>query len=218
MENYYYYYCFKLIQSIIYNIDKDDKSDLDCYFQNVSFLEDFKATILAAYKNNSIDEDVKFSLFNKMMYIRDINDENRDKRINIINEIIYTLNSFSQNRTSNFYFTEYWKRNYGRYNLKKIIVEIEQLKNLILESICYDIQVLYTHSNKVSDNEFLDLVPLFKEDDIYFLSISAMFYEMPELFKDELFYKRFKLICSNYQMDKDDKKLVKKIDKYAKNV
>lgn len=221
MEEYIYddYYCFKLIQSIIYDIsriDEEMKSDLDFYFEKVPFLDRFQHVVNIAGKQNCIDHDVKMSLLKKFIYIREIQDENTEHRINIINEMIYNLNCLKQDKIFGFYVLEYWKRNYSRLNLKTAFFEFEEFKNAILESICYDIQILYTHSSDMSDEEFLSLVPNFKEDDIYFFSISAIFSEMPEIFKDEIFYKRFKLLCSEFQMDRDDKKLVKKIEKYAK--
>lgn len=214
----------KLVCEIIFNFDIDDY-DEEPYAYDLIFIESLRNIVKARCEKNDLSKDVMNNINKFLSYAREYKDENREKRIELINEIIMIMNSQEKDESLIFYrFQLYERRRNFEYLLKKSDREIiEQIPN-IHKSICHDLFVVVSHSNDVSDMDFVkEYLPDLKDSDLYYESLNMMLKENPLVFKDQLFYNRMicvleynSLICED--LIKYNEKLVKKIDKKIKKI
>lgn len=216
-----------LIKAIIFNTEDDDYKNEEDIFDLI-FMESFSNIVKFYVENNAFSEKIKDNIRNYLYKAREYKDNNRDKRIDIINEIIITLNSQKEDNSLGFYRFELYKR---RRDLKLAIKSdndtIKKEIDAIHDSICGDLYVIYTHSDSINDQKFItEHLPNLSNSAMYYESINALLMDHPYVFKDRLFYNRMMCILNlNNELYSDDKeminlnkKLVKKVDKKVKRI
>ena len=214
----------KMIYTIIFNFvenDYEDKEDFD-----LIVVESLRNIVKYLTDEKYLSERVKNNIHNYLTRARYFEDENRSKRIELINEIIGFMNSQTEDESYIFYKLELFKRRKDfryiiGYPIEDIIKEIDNVH----DSICEDFYVLISHTDITDDETFeTEYLPYFKDSNGYYESLNAILYENPSVFKDKMFYDRaMKVININKDLYKDDKqilkmnkKLVRKINKEVK--
>ena len=161
-----------------------------------------------------------------MLLARDIEDENRNERIKVCNEIIRILNSNDLDKSILFYRIELQKRtrDFGyiiKYSDDKVIEDIE----LVHDSICNDFFIMTSHTSDIEDSVFKqEFLPSFVNSDAYYDSLNAILEENPSVFRDEIFYNRMlevlnfnkEIYNNDRKITKYNKKLINKINRKIK--
>lgn len=214
----------KLVYEIMFNFYIDDY-DEETYVYDLVFMESLRNVVRGHCEKNDLSKDVINNINKFLSYAREYKDENREKRIELINEIIVLMNRQEKDESLIFYrFQLYERTKKFEYLLKKSDREIiEEIPN-VHQSICHDLFVLVTHSDDVDDMDFVkEYLHDLKDSDLYYESLNMMLKENPLVFKDKLFYNRMicvleynSLICED--LVKYNAKLVKKIDKKIKKI
>lgn len=180
----------KLVYQIMFDFsDVDYKNDSDLF--SLVILKSLQNIIEYYVENNYLSDSVITNINNYLLQARDYKDKNREKRIEIINSIIITMNSQKQDESFIFYRLELLKRrNDKMYMLCSDDVVKKEIKN-INDSICHDLCVLVSHTDIITDEEFAnEYLPYFINSNLYYESINAMLEENPIVFKDKIFYDR----------------------------
>lgn len=214
----------KVIETIIFNFyenDYEDKEDFD-----LLTVESLRNVVEYYTSQNYLSEDVKNNIHNYLTRARYFEDENRSKRIALINDTIGFMNSQIKDDSLIFYRLQlYDRRRDFKYLFKATNEEIRKEIENVHDSICNDLYVLVGQSLLTSDQEFEEeYLPLFANSNYYYESLNMFLKENPTVFKDELFYSRMmRVINLNNELhnnDKDiskmNKKLIKKIDRANK--
>lgn len=177
------YETYKLITAIMYYYNNE------VYYKDsfdIAFLEMMKKLVSLSVERGYLSNNAKENINRFLVDVRNYEDENRNKRINIINDILRIMNHQKDDKTIEFYRMQLSTRRndkkyltkYSDYVIKKEISEI----NL---SIVYDYLVVYSHSNEITDEEFInDFLPGFVTSTLYYESINAILEENPSMFKD----------------------------------
>ena len=82
-------------------------------------------------------------------------------------------------------------------------------KNFVISSIGSDFNFLELFSDRLSDKTFKEEVHKLVNNKVFFLSLNAILNEYPELFKNETFKNRLKILL---ELNKGDKLLLSKND------
>lgn len=214
----------KLIYTIIFansNIDYKNQPELF----NISIVKSLKNVIKSLTKEKYLSKKVKENIYKYVMEAREFNDEHKEERYNELNEIVKLVNGQKEDLSYIFYTYELYKRINDKKYLSKCIenLDADQIKN-IHESIFGDLLVLTSHSNDISDDEFInEYLPNLTNSYLYYESINAILHENPSVFKDLTFYNR--MICvfnvnneiyKNTNIQKEHKKIVKSVKKSIK--
>lgn len=216
----------KLIYTIIFNFYENDYRD-DINMFDLVIVESLKNIIEYLTSQNFLSTEVKNNISNYLMQAREIQDNDRKRRVELINEIVGLMNSQKKDESLLFYRLELHKR---RKDLGYIIstrsdLEVKNEIENVHDSILNDHYVLVSHSYQVSDKEFEEeYLEWFTDTNIYYESINSILYEYPQIFKNEIFYNRMmKVLNINNQLHKDNKailktnkRLLKKIDRKIK--
>lgn len=214
----------KLVYQIMFNFYEDNYEEDPLMF-GLDILKSLEVIVEYHVSQNDLSKSVMDNINKFLMSAREYKDEQRNERIEIINNIIRLMNSQEKDQSLIFYRMQLHTRTKQfKYLFKasdaEIISEIDNVHN----SICHDLFVLVSHSTDVSDMEFVkEYLPELKDSDLYYESLNVILKENPLVFKDQLFYNR--MICVleyNSLMYEDlveyNEKLVKKIDKKIKKI
>lgn len=216
----------KLIYTIIFNFYENDYRD-DTNMFDLIIVESLKNILEYLTSQNFLSAEVKNNISNYLMQAREIQDDDRKRRVELINEIVGLMNSQKKDESLLFYRLELHKR---RKDLGYIIstrsdLEVKNEIDNVHDSILNDHYVLVSHSHQVSDKEFEEeYLEWFTNTNIYYESINSILYEYPQIFKNEIFYNRMmKVLNINNQLHnnnkailKTNKRLLKKIDRKIK--
>lgn len=202
MDNFDYsnYSLFKVNEMITVEKDITDIIKESPEFSSIWFLEQFLSFVEQLSSGNILVGDMKRNILNYVNSVLDMefdNDtkENKVKRIDLINKIIRTLNNQIKDKSIDFYRVEMYKRSNCKSYLNSFKIDDNEIlaeKEALFASIKFERIILYTHSNEVSDQDFVDKY-LFEivDNNMYYAAINCMLMECPEVFLDKIFYDRF---------------------------
>ena len=205
------YYSFKFLECIIFV--EYTHTEYGETFKDIEYLRQFQNFI---EDNRFLFDDKRVNNIYKLLQdVRYVEDEYKEERITILNNINNILNTpINQKDNNDFYRTEivqrYNKKKY--YRLKDEVVESK--KDLISASIAFDMPVIESHIfdsemyNKYY-NEFID-------NPLYYMSVRAIINEFPLILNNDIFVVRLSEILSQTKDTKTTKKLVKEIDRKIK--
>lgn len=214
----------KLIYQIMFDFyNKDYEEDPRMFDLNI--LKSLEVIVEYHTSQNDLSKTVMDNISNFLVAAREYQDENRNARIEIINNIIRFMNGQEKDDSLIFYRMQLYTRTKdSKYLFKASDAEIIKEIDNVHDSICHDLFVLVSHSTDVNDEDFIkEYLPELKDSDLYYESINTILKENPIVFKDQLFYNRMICILEyNNLMYQDlvkyNEKLVKKINKKIKNI
>ena len=199
----------KLIYSVIFNFFENEYEDAEDF--QLIVVESLRNVVEYLTSQNYLSESVKNNIHNYLTRARYFEDEDRSKRIELVNDTIGFMNSQNQDDSIIFYRLELFKRKKDYkyiigYSNEKVQSEIKHVH----DSICNDLYVVVSHTDITDDETFeTEYLPYFKDSNIYYESLNAILYENPSSFKDKLFYNRMmKIINLNKELYKDDKQIL----------
>lgn len=211
----------KLAFHIIFNFNDNNYDSLEeDYMFYLNVLYSLLGIIKKMVEGNYLSQELINNIYNYLYQAREIEDEDRIERINIINEIVQELNKCTCENYLLFYRSELSKRrNNEKYLNKYQNEEIEKEINHANYSISNDIMVLVGLWDETSDSEFLvDYLNDFVNNYYFYESINALLEEQPILFKNLTFYNRMMCVLNanqdikkNRKIERYHKKLVKRI-------
>ena len=210
-DDYEIYEDFKLVQGLIFS-SKISPSVREV-FTDIGDLIHLKYIVENC--NYMFDEAEINNIGKILQYVKDIEDEYANERINIINEILTTLNSGNNKQEHySFYKEEFLKRVNSKKLNKLDNSTIEKYKYIIKTSIALDSIILLSHTTIDEDinnylNDFLDSV-------FYRMSIRAIIQEFPLILNNDLFVSRMNMVLDNSKDKKSVKVLRKEIKKLKK--
>lgn len=211
------YIIYKQQQNILFKIFIGEYNE---DFFKISSMENLRYTLEVFINEKAIIDTSKKSLYNFLLEARNINDNDRVRRIELINEMISLLNFIKEDENLEFYRKELYKR---RQCLKYFLYDQDIIKNEISitnGSICCDFLILESHSSDVSEDKFDEqYLPLFINNYDYYEALNALLIEYPKVFKNEILCNRVvKVLEEEYRLNpsKDNKKIVKIIKKQFK--
>ena len=214
----------KLIYQIMFNF-YEDNYDEDPSVYKLVVIESLKNIVEFHVNQNDLSDNVKNNINKFLQQARYYNDENRIKRIELINETIILLNSQEKDDSLMFYRLQLYSRTKDfKYLFKTSDAEIKNKIEYIHDSICNDLFVLVSHTDDVDDIEFVkEYLPYLKDLDLYYDSINIILKENPLVFKDKTFYDRMMSVLTiNDFIDEEvayyNKKLIKKINKKVRRI
>ncbi len=210
------YFNVKFILCILYNDEmykKVLKGNYDDHILNYGFLHLYINLIDNFINLKMLDNLIKDRVYDLLHYIKDnlVVCDNKNTYIDLINELIIELNNAEDINCDNFYLNEIGKR-FGSKIMSKS--KFKEIKNTIIDSICYDYLFLFYHVTELDDETFEQLSDEMVMDEYYFASLNAILIEFPELFKSEKFKTRVKKILELNKKNKikiKEKKLSEKI-------
>ena len=218
----------KLINHLdILNIEKKSKINnlIEYTFKNDRY---FLINVLneIVKKDNNYENIKSFWEFVKKIYMKkpsDVgNDDVRLWKTNWINYLIMSVNKGSKDNYINFCRFELSKRmNKTEYLDKRQVPEQIIKKEIpsLLNSMCFDQFVLYSHSIEVNDEYFnLEYLPVLIRSEKYLESIYCIFEECPSKFYDPIFKKRCECVLKNKINFIEDKSSIKKTKKIISRV
>jgi len=214
----------KIIYSIIFNFYENDYEDKDDF--DLLVVESLRNVVEYLASQNYLSASVKDNINNYLMRARYFEDENKSKRIQLINDTIGFMNSQNIDQSLIFYRLQLFdRRREFKYLFKASNEEIKKEIENVHDSICHDLYVLIGQSILTSDEDFeKEYLPLFQNTNIYYESLNMFLKENPRVFKDDIFYNRMtrvinlnnELCSNNKEVLKMNKKLLKKIEKSKK--
>lgn len=209
----------KLIDSIMFDFYDNNYKEDPCMFDLI-ILECLKSVVEARVKDGDLSKAVIDNINNYLQQARDYQDEKIIERIKLINEIIIMMNSQKYDDLLIFYRMQLiYRRRDFYYAIKCTKDEIKSEMDNVHESICYDLVVLESHSENVSDEEFAnEYLPDLVNNQFYYESLNIMLKENPKVFRNKIFYDRMMSVLSlneqlnnNDELTKINKKLVKQV-------
>ena len=210
-DDYEIYEDFKLVQGLIFS-SKISPSVRES-FTDIGDLVHLKTIIENC---NYMFDDAEINNIGIILQdVKDIEDEYTNERINIINEILITLNSsIDKKEHYNFYKEEFLKRVNNKKLNKLDNSTIEEYKYIIKTSIAMDTIILLSHTSKDESinnylNDFVDSV-------FYRMSIRAIIQEFPLILNNDLFVSRMNKVLDNSKDKRSVKVLRKEIRKIKK--
>lgn len=216
---YEFYVLYKLILAMFFECNDKEMRQQE-WSTGVDALVSMKDVVKHLKKNNALSSKIKNNIFDCLDYAKYIKDEDSKERNKVINEIIGLLNCEEDYIPIGFYRTELYKRTDNikfitKYYDEEIISKIDIVNN----SIRFDIDVLVSHGEDVSEQEFKEsYLDFFSCNLYYYESINAILKEYPKIFKNELFYNRFRQVLDasyekNRSFNRENKRLIKEIKK-----
>lgn len=214
----------KLVYQIMFDFyNKDYEEDIMMFDLNI--LKSLEVIVEYHTSQNDLSKSVMDNISSFLMAAREYQDEHRNERIEVINNIIRLMNSQEKDQSLIFYRMQLHTRTKEfKYLFKASDAEIKKEIDNVHDSICHDLFVLVSHSTDVSDEEFVkEYLPELKDSELYYESLNVILKENPLVFKDQLFYNR--MICVleyNNLMYNDlveyNEKLVNRIDKKIRKI
>lgn len=208
----------KIAYYIIFNFDNKDYNKKR-YLFDIKLMNYLKEKIEFHVSKNDFSNSVRENILDYLNQARFIEDEFKLERIEIINDIIRTLNTQQKDYSSIFYSLELFKRTRQlRYLLKFNLEFSEEEMDIINQGIAFDLYVLCAlDNNSVSNEDFTqDYLPTLIKNDLFYETINAILVENPSIFKDKNIYDRVMSIFNMNEVllqDKDTKKMNKQFIK-----
>ena len=206
-ENLNSYKTIKLIHNIIFNFVENDYTEDPSIF-NLLIIESFKNIVEEHLLLGNLSNDVKNNIFNFLNQAREYKDEKSEKRNQLINELIVSMNSNYEDKSNVFYRMELYKRTRDfKYVTKYTNEQINENIEYVHDSICNDFYILVSHLEETTDEEFEEIyLPCFIDCETYYDSLNAILFENPKVFKNKLFYSRMmKILNENVKLHNEDK-------------
>ena len=171
------YIAEKFIYLIIFGGIEGEYKDQE-WITSINILQSIKVVVEELVRHCYLSLDTKERIYNILSISRSIKSDNYEERLELINNIIKTVNSQRRDNSEIFYNFEMMKRYGDVYELtKEVEEEIEQ-------SIAYDFIFLYLHNTDPDD--FSNYINDFSEfPQQYTLSMNAILIENPYLLKDK---------------------------------
>ena len=189
-SDYQAYYLEKMYAKFIFDSEFNQNEN---NFLDIEFFKNFKNVVIDYQNQSLLDNKTKENLYNLVNKLRYIEDDNRVVRINYVNEIIYSLNqSYDYKKNYMFYIEQQLIRNHIIFGEINDYIEVD--KDLVITSLSRDAEILFTHSDSLSEEEFSELLPDIATDGFYFYSINAFINEFPQIFTNKIFYHRFQTV------------------------
>lgn len=218
------YHTYKMAFTIPFDIKESNYIYNEIYFDLI-IMDCLKTIVEEFTKNNLLSKKVKDNIKNYLLQARYYKDDKRKERIDIVNDILSSLNTQEKDNSITFYAAQlYLRRNSKRYLFSANTDEIKSEINNVHESIINDYLVLATHMNTILDEQFYENIFIeFVKSDIYYESLNVILDEMPQLFCDSIFYQRVMNVLSykkffnhqnNDKLEKRINKIIKKISKF----
>ena len=208
------YYVSKLFLSLMFDNSQKAYKDIPNLY-DIHYLNTFKSIIDIYAKQEWLTPNIKNNIYKILVDGRNIDDEYYKDRIEIINQIIHILNNSKSDKANIYYKYEAYcrRKNWkeiNKWTIEKLQREIPYIEN----SICNDFAVLCSHSDSISEEEFLEeFLPAFTDNTYYYESLNIILSECPSMFKDKTFAKRVNQILSVNKNSKEISKRVKKLVK-----
>lgn len=212
-ESLYDYIGYKSVEAFVLNPGEglDEQTD-------ITFLDYVLRYIEKNAENFSYD--LKQEILKNLSDLRFINDEDRIERIEIINEIIRTLNVAEEDEEYFFYRFQLYNRFNDEIFLKSDVTDNNvKLVNLLA---FLDYIILVSHTDLMSEEKFYDkYICEFTENPFYYCNVSFIVEEYPDILKYKTFVKRFNLIHKinqqyNFKFCESDQVHIEKIMKKIK--
>lgn len=213
------YYIHKFLLAIMFD-DTYDYYKKNTWVYDIDILEDFRDVVKYYSESNCLSNKVKDNIYKILVDGRSIKDESYNERIVLINEIISILNSQKLDVSLNYYLGQLLlrkrktKNELKKYNLQDLYNEIPSIH----ESIFSDFMVLLSHSNQITDEQFVErYLETFSKDKLYYESLNSILKECPSLFQNKIFIDRMNSVFElNSELYSDCKKLNKEMIKRIK--
>ena len=197
------YSLYKDCELVLANRDADGIIEKNVNLKSYAFLNSFKNFINKMIENDYLSPFMKNNALNYLNTVRfsDIlgSDENWDKKIWLISDIIRLINSKDCKKYVTYYRKEMYKRtnNDDYMNLPSCYILLSEEK--LCNSINFDHLVLFSHSDKVDNmtfrNEYLlKLIGNWR----YFETINCILEEYPNKFLDKVFMERYQIVMNEY--------------------
>ena len=177
----------KCVESIIYDTEIEIKKKSTQKKLNIEFLKKLNTYLKQKETSETIDENVKERIIEIINYMRFDMKKNQEPKYNKeLNDIIRDINNINDNYCLNFYYNELNARahNSDEFLYVEKIHQIYRYYNTICYSISYDYKVL-TDIIKPPE-EYKKVNPKYKGDPWFLSSINGMYYEKPEIFKEDI--------------------------------
>ena len=209
------YYMMKVCERLMVTDNCDKLVEKNDILKTPLFLKYLLKMTKIFTSENVLNAEMKKNLLNYLYYV--IQHINRESNMNnIINQIMFTIDSQDKDESIGFFRTEMSKRINNSYLDDRVIPDaaILHFKDSIFNYIKYDQFVLHTHSNKVSNNDFeKKYIPKILGDDRYFKSLNCILNEYPEQFLNRVFYRRYVTVMSELLSlaEDEEKKDIKSI-------
>lgn len=200
----------KMIYTMIFDSSDKDYEINDEF--NLIIIESLRNIIEYFTSKNLLSDSVKNNVYNYLSRAREFKDNNRTKRIELINDIIGIMNRQEKDNSIIFYRVELFKRrNNNKYLMDYSNEEIKKEIQNVHNSIHNDFLIIISHTSLADYDTFQnEYVPKFKNSNEYYESLNAILYENPTVFKDDLFYCRMlDIIDYNNELYKDNKNVLK---------
>ena len=213
------YYQHKFFLAIMFDNDYDYYKK-NTWIYDIDILEDFRNYVRKFTKKNYLSDKVKDNIYKILVDGRSVKDEYYQERISLINEIIIILNCQQKDNSLEYYIYQLLARKrktvkeLEKYNLQDLYNEIPTIH----ESIFSDFMVLLSHSEQISDEQFVDrFLDAFTQDKMYYESLNAILKRCPSMFQNKLFIDRMNAVFAlNSELYSDCKKLNKEMIKKIK--
>lgn len=204
------YYNYKLYELLLTEDKLNEWISNNPILSTYDFLDGFYSYMLNVIENEFLSDAMKSNVleylnlirFNEDRRIASLDSKSFKERVGLINKLIRLVNSAKGTHYVSFYRNELYKRtNNEMYLLDAIDSKKEEA---LFESMKFDQFVIYSHSDAISEEEFIknyaiDLTKDFK----YFQTINCILKEYPEQFNNPLFKRRYNIIINiflNYNM------------------
>lgn len=213
------YYSHKFILSLVFDNSQTVYKSIP-WLYDIDVLSVLKYIVEVYSEQKCLAPNIKNNIYNILVDGRNINDENYKERIELINETIHILNASKDDQVMLFYLGEvYNRRNHSKEIKKWTLDNLKSEIPYIEESICNDFNLIGSHSESTSEEEFMNYyLPVFIDNEYYYESLNTVLRECPSLFKNKLFIKRVKqVLSSNKTIHKDFIVTHRKIKKLIKS-
>ena len=208
------YYEHKKTLFLMFSVN-DECYKKDSSFYDIDSLKIFRNIVANFAQRGYLDRKVRSNLYRIITYGRNIEDEFKDERIVVLNHILDFVNLAPDN-SIDFYIAELYYRRKNKKELRKM--DYEDLRReipSIRESIRNDFSVLTSHSNRVSDDEFVEnYLKDCINNPMYIESLNTILIECPSMFEDKIFRDRAKSVLELKLCNNDSKAYKKALKRY----
>lgn len=213
------YYIHKFLIAIMFDDNYSYYKKIPWVY-DIDVLEQFKYIVRYYTENNCLSDKVKDNVYKILVDGRSIKDEYYNERIELINEIICILNSQKNDISLQYYLGQLLirkrrsKNELKKYHLQDLYNEIPSIH----ESIFSDFMVLLSHSDQITNEQFVErYLSEFSKDKLYYESLNVILRECPSMFQNKLFIDRMNAIFElNKELCRDGNKLNKQMIKSIK--
>lgn len=221
------YIDMKKVDAIVFNLF--DKEKYYYFFEDINFMQLFKDTIKLYIELEYLDYGIRNNIYDVLFYLREINDEKRNSRIEIINEIIIFMQKPSEDKYIEKLYKEEYRMRTRHYYMHD---RLDNLKNIILLSMSVDYEAIEFLLEDCTDEEFDEkLINAINNGNLhsFIYSFNAIISEQPGILSNKQFYNRalktlntiyelydvkeIKDNGSKYKIIRKNKKAIRKMEK-----